>query len=111
VALRHSPHLPRDVARKLAEDVEYVALPMLADFLVLTDEDLIEIVRCGTPLKQEAIASRPGLAEPVTGALIEHAAGPAVVVLMRNNTACIADDKFDQAVTRFADSERGPKRW
>jgi uncharacterized protein (DUF2336 family) len=59
--LRHSPNLPRDVARKLAEDVELVALPVLADSLVLTDEDLIDIVRRGSMLKQKAIASRPNL--------------------------------------------------
>jgi uncharacterized protein (DUF2336 family) len=104
--LRHSPNLPRDVARKLAEDVEYVALPMLADTLVLTDEDLIEIVRHGSSLKQEAIASRPNLTEPVTGALIDHGSEPAVVVLMGNNTAAIAEDKFNHAITRFADSTR-----
>src|ERR1700712_2364164 len=39
--LRHAANLPRDVALKLARDVEYVALPMLADSLVLTDDDLI----------------------------------------------------------------------
>jgi uncharacterized protein (DUF2336 family) len=104
--LRHSPNLPRDVARRLAEDVEYVALPMLADSLVLTDEDLIEIVRYGSALKQEAIASRPNLTEPVTGAIIDHAEESAVVVLMGNNTATIAEDKFNHAVTRFAGSNR-----
>ena len=104
--LRHSPNLPRDVARKLAEDVEYVALPMLADSLVLTDEDLVEIVRYGSGRKQEAIASRPNLTEPVTGALIEHADEPAVVVLMGNTTASIADQSFNQAVTRFARNDR-----
>lgn len=104
--LRHSTNLPRDVARKLAADVEYVALPVLADSLVLTDEDLIEIVRHGSSLKQEAVASRPNLTEPVTGAIIDHAGEPAVVVLMGNNSAAIADDKFDHAVTRFADSTR-----
>jgi uncharacterized protein (DUF2336 family) len=104
--LRHSPNLPRDVARKLAEDVEYVALPMLADSLVLTDQDLIEIVRHGTSLKQEAIASRRNLTEPVTSVLIEHAEEPAVTVLMGNNSAAIAEDKFDHAITRFANSAR-----
>ena len=49
--LRHSPHLPRDVALKLAQDIDFVALPMLADSLVLTDEDLIEIVRHGSALE------------------------------------------------------------
>jgi uncharacterized protein (DUF2336 family) len=104
--LRHCTNLPRDVARKLATDVEYVALPVLADSLVLTDEDLIEIVRHGSSLKQEAIASRPNLTETVSGAIIDHAGEPAVVVLMGNNSAAIADDKFDHAVTRFADSTR-----
>jgi uncharacterized protein (DUF2336 family) len=104
--LRHSPNLPRDVARKLAEDVEFVALPMLADSLVLTDEDLVEIVRNGSPLKQEAIASRPNLTETVTAELTDHAEEPAVTVLMGNNSAAIAEDKFNHALTRFASSTR-----
>src|ERR1700761_2838045 len=96
-ALRHSPNLPRDVARKLAEDVEFVALPMLADSLVLTDEDLIDIVRLGSSLKQEAIASPPNLTETVTAELIDHAAEPAVTVLMGNNSAVIGEDKLNHA--------------
>ena len=69
-ALRHSSKLPRDIALRLAHDVEFVALPMLADLLVLTDDDLIEIVRQGSSLKQEAVAGRIELAETVSDALI-----------------------------------------
>jgi uncharacterized protein (DUF2336 family) len=105
-ALRHSPNLPRDVARRLAQDVEFVALPMLADSLVLTDEDLIEIVRLGSPLKQEAIASRLNLTETVSDALVTHAEEPAVAVLMANKTAAIAENTFHRAVTRFAGSDK-----
>ena len=104
-ALRHSSNLPRDVALMLADDVEFVALPLLADSVILTDEDLIEIVRRGSSLKQQAIASRPNLTEPVSDALVTHAEEPAVVVLMANNTASIAEDTFHRAVTRFADSD------
>jgi uncharacterized protein (DUF2336 family) len=104
--LRHSPNLPRDVATRLANDIDYVALPMLADSLVLTDEDLIEIVRHGSALKHEAIASRPNLPESVSDSLIRHAEEPAVVVLMNNSSARIADDSLERAVTRFADSTR-----
>jgi len=104
--LRHSPNLPIDVARKLADDIDYVALPMLADSLVLTDDDLIEIVRHGSSMKQEAIASRPDLPETVCDALITHAEEPAVVVLMGNASAKIAEGSFDRAVTRFAGSHR-----
>lgn len=104
--LRHSPNLPRDVARKLADDIDYVALPMLADSMVLTDDDLIEIVRGGPGIKQEAVASRPNLAEAVVDAVIAVGSEPAVVVLMGNNSAQISDDGFDRAVTRFAGSDR-----
>ncbi|WP_158922387.1 DUF2336 domain-containing protein [Acidisphaera sp. S103] len=104
--LRHSSHLPRDVALRLARDIDFVALPMLADSLVLTDEDLIGIVRNGSSSKQEAIASRPNLAETVSDALITHGEEPAVAVLMANNSASIAEDSFNRAVTRFADSNR-----
>ena len=104
-ALRHSSNLPRDVALKLADDVEYVALPILANSVVFTDEDLIEIVRHGSSLKQQAIASRPNLAAPVSDALITHGEEPAVIVLMANKTAAIAEDAFHRALTRFADSD------
>ena len=104
-ALRHSPHLPRPIARKLADDVEFVALPVLADSVVLTDEDLIEIVRRGSSLKQEAVASRAGLAEAVADVLVRHGEEPAVVVLMANNSARIAEDTLHRAATRFAGSD------
>ena len=41
-SLRRSQHLPRDVALKLADDIDLVALPLLAESLVLTDEDLVD---------------------------------------------------------------------
>jgi uncharacterized protein (DUF2336 family) len=105
-ALRDSRHLPRDVALRLAEDIDSVALPVLAESLVLTDADLVGLVRHGTDAKQETIAARPNLGEPVSDALITHAAEPAVATLMSNPTAQIGDASFDQAVTRFAGSDR-----
>ena len=83
-----------------------MALPILADSLVLTDEDLIEIVRSGSSGKQEAVASRPNLTETVSDALITHANEPAVAVLMGNKTAAISEASLDRAVSRFADSTR-----
>jgi uncharacterized protein (DUF2336 family) len=105
-ALRHSGHLPHDVAHMLAKDIEAVALPLLADSLVLTDDDLVELVRRGSARKQETIAGRPNLAEVVSDALITHAEEPAIVVLMGNRTAKIAEDSFNRAVTRFSESDR-----
>jgi uncharacterized protein (DUF2336 family) len=104
--LRHSPHLPRDVAQRLGNDIDFVALPLLADSLVLTDEDLVDLVGRGSARKQEAIAARPNLTEAVSDALITHADEPAVAVLMDNHTAEIAEHSLSRAITRFADSVR-----
>ena len=57
--LRQSRHLPHDVALRLADDIDAVALPLLAESLVLTDEDLIEVVRRGSSIRQETVAGRP----------------------------------------------------
>lgn len=104
--LRHSPHLPREIAQKLADDVDAVALPLIADCLVLTDEDLIALVGRGSPLKNETIAARPDLGETVAEALIVSAGEPAVAVLMNNHSARIAEHSFERAVTRFQNSDR-----
>jgi uncharacterized protein (DUF2336 family) len=104
--LRHARTLPRDIAMKLADDIDAVALPMLADSLTLSDDDLVDIVRHGSPRKQETVAGRPDLNELVSDALIIHAGEPAVVVLMGNKTANISEASLNRAVTRFRGSER-----
>jgi uncharacterized protein (DUF2336 family) len=100
-SLRHSPQLPRDVAVRLAADVEAVALPILSDSLVLTDADLIELIQGGSPTKQAAIAARPTVSEPVSGALVTHGDEQAVAVLLGNQGAHISEASLNQVVDRF----------
>lgn len=57
--LRNSRDLPRDVALKLADDIDAVALPMLAKSLVLTDDDLVEIVHQGSPASRRRSPDAP----------------------------------------------------
>jgi uncharacterized protein (DUF2336 family) len=103
-SLRHSGQLPHDVAMRLAADVERVALPVLTDSLVLTDDDLIEIVRTGSPHKQVAVAAREALAEDVADAVTLHGAEQAVAALMANPTARISEAGLNTAVDRFRHS-------
>jgi uncharacterized protein (DUF2336 family) len=105
-SLRRARNLPHDVALRLANDVEAVALPILATSPVLTDADLVEIVRYGSGKKHEAIAGRAGVSEPVADALVNHAGEAAVAVLMGNPTAQIAEASLGIAIDRFADSDR-----
>lgn len=104
-SLRFANWLPHDLALRLANDVDAVALPMLIDSSVLTDADLIQIVRHGPVAKQEAIGARPGVSERVADALIDTAHENAVAILMRNATASISERGLGRAVDRFADSD------
>lgn len=103
--LRHAQRLPRDVALKLANDVETVALPILESSMVLTDEDLVSVVRNGSDRKHEAIAGRPHVSEQVSAALINTAGEKAIAVLMQNATAKITEESMDKAIDRFQTSE------
>ncbi|MBN8899747.1 MAG: DUF2336 domain-containing protein, partial [Rhodospirillales bacterium] len=103
--LQTCPLLPRDVAQRLARDVEAVALPILARSLVLTDEDLVEIVGSGSSAKQSAVAGRPTVSEAVAEALITIADERAVATLMRNDGAAINERSLNRAVDRFAASD------
>jgi uncharacterized protein (DUF2336 family) len=105
-SLRHAGKLPRDVAIRLAEDVDAVALPMLTDSLMLSDDDLISIIRGGSRTKEEAIAGRRSLNEAVSEALVVHGEEQAVVVLMKNRSARISEASLMRAADRFAGSER-----
>ena len=56
--LKTSKILPHDIAIVLANDVESVALPILEFSEVLTDADLVEIVKSKVAPQQSAVARR-----------------------------------------------------
>jgi uncharacterized protein (DUF2336 family) len=102
--LKSSQSLPRDVALTLARDVEAVALPVLGASSVLTDADLIELVRTGTAAKQTAIAGRPEVSAEVADVLVESAPEQAVAKLVANPGADIAPESLSRVLDRFGDS-------
>lgn len=105
ITLKNSPHLPRDVALKLAEDVESVALPVLNFSPVFTDEDLAAIVRATSSLKQVAIARRDALSEVVTTSLVEAGCEEAVKIAVANDNCTFSETSLRAAIDRFAKAE------
>lgn len=103
-SVKSSRRFPRDVALRMAEDVEKVALPILGHSLVLTDDDLVAIVQRASAPRQSAIAARPAVSELVSDALVTHGAEEAVATLMGNPNAQIAEPALNRAVERFSDS-------
>jgi uncharacterized protein (DUF2336 family) len=104
VTLKSSPLLPRDVALKLARDVESVAVPVLSFSPAFSDEDLVEIVKACGPVRQIAVARRGHISTAVTTALVEHGAEAAVRVACANDNADFSEASLQKAVTRFANS-------
>ena len=102
--LKANSDLPRDVAVSLAKDVDSVALPLLKVSEVLTDEDLIDIVRSQSPAKQSAIAQRPQVSSEVSDALVDTGNEDAVARLVRNQGATLSNTAYDQVMETYTDS-------
>lgn len=68
VTLRNSPELPRAIARKLIADIDNIAVPVLTESPVLTDDDLLLVLKSKAAAKVRAIANRP----KVSGNVVEE---------------------------------------
>lgn len=99
--LRECPSVPHDVALSLARDVDSVALPMLLSSDVLTDEDLVAIVRSSGAAKQLAVAARPAVSETVSEALVDTGDERVVTGLVANPRARIDEAAMTRVVDAF----------
>jgi uncharacterized protein (DUF2336 family) len=103
VTLKNSPHLPRHLAKALAEDIDSIAFPIIASSPSLTDEDLIEVVRSGAALRQVAVAKRKTVSPKVVGVLVTEGREVAVTTALRNNGANFDMKAYDTTLSRFGD--------
>jgi uncharacterized protein (DUF2336 family) len=92
--------IPRDIALRLAQDVEtVVAAPILEYSPLLSDADLIEIIACGQVQEVlTAIASRKPVSEPVSDRLVQSLNVPAIAALLVNPDAKIRKETMDKIV-------------
>ncbi|MBX3476409.1 MAG: DUF2336 domain-containing protein [Brevundimonas sp.] len=104
VTLKASDLVPRDVARRLAADIDSIALPLIGACPAFTDDDLIEIVRAGAPLRQAAVASRPRVSRDVADVLAEVGCEAAVRTLAANDNADLSEAALGRVVDRFGAS-------
>ncbi len=103
-SLKHSPLVPHDVALSLAKDVIDVAEPMLTCSQVLTDEDLIEIVRTEPSSSRVAVARRQTVSSAVSDALVESQDEDAVVTLAGNTGAEFSEVTYERILDTFPES-------
>ena len=105
VTLKESALLPRDVAMRLARDVEAVAVPVLNFSPAFSDADLAEIVRAGSGVKQVAIAYRPTIEWATATALAEYGVEEALKIACANDNAGFSEEALQRVIERFPESE------
>jgi len=99
--LKTSANLPHDIALKMAKDVERVSLPVLEFSKVLSDADLVEIVRSSSAEKQTAVAKRAEVSGEVANALIDHGKSSGVVAaLAANKGAALGDAEVSKILDK-----------
>ena len=103
--LKRSRDVPHEVVLALAKDTDSVAEPILKFSEVLTDDDLVEIVRTQGPAKQVAIAGRPKVSEKVSATLVETRNEAAVQTLVANAGAAISEKSLQQVMDDFGGRE------
>lgn len=98
--LHNAPH---EVIVLLARDMDEVALPILEESPLLSDDDLIDIVVKGSDAKHMAIAGRELVGEAVSSALIETDNKRVVARLVANEGALIDEVSLVTVAERYGD--------
>ena len=105
--IKHLDCIPRDVALRLAGDVEAaVASPVLEYSPLLSDADLMEIIACGQVQQAlAAIARRQNVSEEVSDALVQSLDVPAIAALLVNPNALIRKATLETIIEQAEEIE------
>jgi len=102
-AIATSSEVPPSIVRRLASDEIEVAKPVLEQSPLLTDEDLIRIVRTHAMQYALAVAGRSQLSEAVSDVLVDTGDSSVVARLVGNAGARLRQETLRRVVTEFAD--------
>ena len=101
--VKSCPFLPRKIANTLAQDVESVAVPIIRYSEVLSDDDLLSVVRSDSVAKQLAVAKREAISPIVADALVDTRNKEIVDSLLANQDAELWERSLHKVVDSFGD--------
>ena len=97
--IKENPVIPRDIVWHMANDVDSVALPVLAATSVLSDADFVKIIEATRDMdKLTTISQRENVSERVSDALIETKYPDVITSLLGNETATITERALSKAI-------------
>lgn len=97
---------PHHLIRALANDEIEVAVPVLEQSPVLTEDDLIEVSKTQDQQHLQAITSRSAIGERLSRVLVDRGDDVTVEKLLRNDRAKIAPDTAEKITDRAKTSVR-----
>ncbi len=101
---------PSSVVLRLAHDEINVARPLLEFSSILSDDDLIEIVKGKTEEHRVAIAGRENIAANVGNAIAENGGDESIAKLIENESADIGSRALEKALHLAKDNDRLAQR-
>ena len=105
-AVADSVHLPPQTAKQLAGDEIEIARPVLERSPVLTDEDLVRVVRTNAMQYALAVAGRARVSEMVSAALVATGHEQVVARLVDNAGAKLSQGTLQRVVEDFRGHEQ-----
>ncbi len=105
VTLKNSPELPRDVAIALVKDIDNIAVPILEFSPVLTDADLLDVLKSKTAAKIQAVARRPSISGSIVRAIIRFGDNQAVANVAANDRAEFNEATYSEMLRLYASDD------
>ncbi len=105
VTLQNSQNLPRHIALVLIEDIDSIAVPILSSSPILTDHDLVKVLKSGAADKIRAIAQRKTISLHVSHAIVSFGDSAATARLAANDGALISPETAEMIADIHADDD------
>jgi uncharacterized protein (DUF2336 family) len=104
--LKDNLHLPHDIALKLANDIAEVAIPVVQNSYVLSEEDLIAIaLKTEEISKLLAISARDSLSEELSDTLINKDVSELTQAVLKNPSASLSEDTIKALISPETDED------
>ena len=104
--LRICMSLSPDIAVKIAQDIDEIALPFLATSCAFSDDQLAKLVPILSGVKQETISRRPDLGEQTVNAILEDGSKMSVEYILRNQNVSLSEKGARSAINKYGTNER-----
>jgi uncharacterized protein (DUF2336 family) len=105
ITLRNSPFLPKPVLSRLLEDIDSIAVPLITHSPLLTDEDLMQVLKSGMAGKVRAVAARKNLSNRIILSLIDTGDCVSARQIAANDSLTLTDEAAEAMIETYREDD------